>query len=378
MENDSRAGGVPRLTLGQLEDRGILTLGRGKVISRKAMLKNPGNYPVYSSCASGDGEIGRCGSYMFDDERITWSIDGGGKIFYRKAMRYSVTNVGGWIKVNSPQLLTKFLYYVLIDQWEQKSFDYVKKAHPSVMREAYTVPLPPVEVQEQIVRMLDTFLELIETLEAEQQARRKQYGYYRDLLMGREGREMVLSQVCRIVDCPHTSPRWQQTGVPVIRNYNLVDGRIHRGNLSYVCEEEYFRRVKRIVPQEDDLLFSREAPIGNVGIIEGDFRCCQGQRVVLLRPDREKILPRYLVQLLQSGPVRRQLDRAEQGGSTVSSFSLSDLKKLKVFVPSLEIQGKTVEILGKFDHLTAQEGIPAEIAARQRQYRFYREKLLRL
>lgn len=375
MENRKK-GSVPYFTLGELEDQGMLSLGRGKVISKKDMQEHPGDYPVYSSSASGDGEIGRWGQYLFDDERITWSIDGGGKLFYRSGIRYSVTNVGGWIKVKTPRLLTKFLYYVLIDQWEQQKFDYVKKAHPSVIREVYTVPLPPVEVQTEVVRMLDTFTELIETLEAEQAARKKQYGYYRDRLLSRSGREMSLSEVCEIVDCPHTSPKWKPTGVPVIRNYNLVDGRIDRGNLSYVSEEEYRQRVKRMEPREDDLLFSREAPIGNVGIIEGDFRCCQGQRVVLLRPDREKILPRYLLQLLQSSPVRRQMARAEQIGSTVSNFNLSDLKKLKLSVPSLDLQEKTLEMLDPFDRLSSETGIPAEIDARQRQYRYYRGKLL--
>lgn len=376
MEAQNKTGSVPRFTLGQLEAQGILSIGRGKVISKRDLQENPGDYPVYSSSVSGNGEIGRWGSYMFDDERITWSIDGGGKLFYRSGIRYSVTNVGGWIKVHSSRLLTKYLYYVLINQWEKMTFDYVRKAHPGVIREAYTVPLPPVEEQEKIVGMLDPFTELIETLEAEQQARKKQYGYYRDQLMNGKGLETELSAVCQIVDCPHTSPKWQPDGVPVIRNYNLVDGRIDRRNLSYVSEEEYRLRIKRVVPEADDVLFSREAPIGNVGIIEKDFRCCQGQRVVLLRPDREKILPRYLLQLMQTGPVRRQIIRAEQSGSTVSNFNLSDLKKLRFSVPDLDEQKKTMEILEHFDGLCGQEGIPAEIEARQKQYRYYREKIL--
>ncbi len=377
MEHHNTAENIPCLTLGELEAQGILTLGRGKIISKKDMLEHPGPYPVYSSSAAGDGEIGRYGCYMFDDERITWSIDGGGKLFYRNHLRYCVTNVGGWIKVTDPRLLTKYLYYVLIDQWEGKSFDYVKKAHPSVLREIYKVPMLPVERQAEIVRMLDTFLELIDTLEAELEARRRQYSYYRDWLIGQEGTEKYLAQVCRIVDCPHTSPQWQQMGVAVIRNYNLVDGRIDQSNLSYVSEEEYLRRVRRIVPQKDDLLFSREAPIGNVAIIEEDFRCCQGQRVVLLRPDPQEILPKYLLELLQSGAVRRQLNQAAQGGSTVSNFNLSALRKLRISVPDLKRQAYIQKTLEKFDRMISQTGISGEIAARKRQYRYYREKLLR-
>ena len=156
---------VPTQTLGELEDNGVVSLGRGQIVSKKEMQSFPGEYPVYSSSAIGDGQIGTYGKYMFDDERITWSIDGGGKLFYRNNLRYSVTNVGGWIKVNNPEMInTKYLYYCLISQWEKKVFDYTKKAHPSVIRNEYYVPLPKISVQNTIVEILDKFTALISLL----------------------------------------------------------------------------------------------------------------------------------------------------------------------------------------------------------------------
>ena len=89
------------ILLKDLEMEGIVTLGRGQIISKDDILSCPGNYPVYSSSATGNGEFGRYGKFMFDDERITWSIDGGGRLFYREPHKYSVTNVCGWIKVNT-------------------------------------------------------------------------------------------------------------------------------------------------------------------------------------------------------------------------------------------------------------------------------------
>ena len=344
------------------------------------MQSDPGDYPVYSSSATGDGEIGRYGKYMFDDERITWSIDGGGKLFYRNNLKYSVTNVGGWIKVLSPQLSTKYLYYVLMNQWAGKRFDYTKKAHPSVIRDEYIVPLIPPGAQKEIVRILDTFTALIDELDLELEARNKQYQYYRDQMLDAGTMEMLLPDVCQIVDCPHTSPKWQKQGVPVIRNYNLVNGKISTENLSYVSEAEYKVRVKRIVPKKDDILFSREAPIGNVGMIPRGLKCCQGQRVVLLRPKKEVILPEYLLHILQSSRIKDQIKRVEQMGSTVSNFNISDLKKLKLSIPDLAVQEEIVKKLKAFDTLTGdlKVGIPSEIAARTRQYEYYREKLLGL
>ena len=71
-------------TLGFFERRGDLELGRGDVISIGALANHPGSYPVYSSSAVCDGEFGRYGLHMFDEELITWSIDGGGRPFHRK------------------------------------------------------------------------------------------------------------------------------------------------------------------------------------------------------------------------------------------------------------------------------------------------------
>ena len=197
-------------TLGELEDANILTLGRGKIISKKEMIENPGDYPVFSSSVTGDGEIGKYGEYMFDDERITWSIDGGGKLFYRNNIKYSVTNVGGYIKVLSSDLSCKYLYYVLINQWKTKKFDYVKKAHPSVIRDEYIIPIVPLKIQNEIVNILDKLSEIIDVLNKELTLRYIQYDYYKDYITKAksENETCNLAEVCDIIDCPHSSPKW--------------------------------------------------------------------------------------------------------------------------------------------------------------------------
>ena len=193
-----------------------------------------------------------------------------------------------------------------------------------------------------------------------------------------KGNRYVLEDVCQIVDCPHTSPKWKKEGIPVIRNYNLVDGNIDTTMLSYVDEEEYKNRVKRIIPREGDILFSREAPIGNVGIIPKGFICCQGQRVVLLRPNQQIVCPQFLSYVLQGSVVRKQIEKIEAVGSTVSNFNISDLRKLQFELPSVEEQELIAEKMNAFSKICAdmKQGLPAEIAARQRQYEYYVRKLL--
>lgn len=176
--------GVAHKALSDIEDEGLIKLGRGKVISKKAIAATPGDYPIYSSAATNEGLFGKYGKWMFDDTRITWSVDGGGKFFYRQGgRRYSVTNVCGWMQVTSEEIDAKYLYYTLSNEWSKKVFDYVHKAHPSVIREEYVLPFPPIEVQREIVRILDSFQEHIEALHCERDARCKQFEHYRDRLL---------------------------------------------------------------------------------------------------------------------------------------------------------------------------------------------------
>ena len=92
-------------TLSELEDSGVLELGRGQIISKTDLLETPGIYPVYSSSAQGIGEFGQYGKYLFDEEMITWSVDGGGRFFYRPMHKFSVTNVSGWLRIQNKELL---------------------------------------------------------------------------------------------------------------------------------------------------------------------------------------------------------------------------------------------------------------------------------
>ena len=180
--------GVEWKRLGELCESGLVKMARGNVISKKDVQNNPGDYPIYSSSAVGDGEFGRYGKYMFDEELVTWSIDGGGKFFYREKKKFSVTNVCGYIRVeNTNILLPKFLYHALASQWATKSYDYIHKALPSTIIDDYFIPLPPIAEQKRIVAILDRFdslcNSLTEGLPAEIALRKKQYEYYRDKLL---------------------------------------------------------------------------------------------------------------------------------------------------------------------------------------------------
>jgi type I restriction enzyme S subunit len=144
-----------------------IKLGRGNIISKKDIASFPGEYPIYSSAREKNGTFGYYGKYMFDEELITWSIDGGGRLFYRPRHKFSVTNVGGTLGIlDSDFLDCRYLHLVLTHLHSKISFDWVYKAHPSVIRMVYNeIPVPSLEKQLEVVEKLDSAFSEIDLLE---------------------------------------------------------------------------------------------------------------------------------------------------------------------------------------------------------------------
>jgi restriction endonuclease S subunit len=149
--------GWPIFSLHEIIERGWVELGRGKVISKLDIAAKPGPYPIYSSAKDGDGKFGEYGEYLFDEELITWSVDGGGRLFYRPKHKFSVTNVGGFLRIIDRSVFDyKYLWYALTLAHSRVVFDWVKKAHPSTIRKEYNnIPVPTRPEQQRIAAILD-------------------------------------------------------------------------------------------------------------------------------------------------------------------------------------------------------------------------------
>ena len=162
---------------------------------------------------------------------------------------------------------------------------------------------------------------------------------------------MILSDICEfIVDCPHTTAEDEGQGYPLIRTPNIGKGRLLLEGVHRVSEEIYNNRNFRAVPQDDDLIFAREAPAGNVAIIKNGERVCLGQRTVLIRPNKDLVNPNYLVYYLLT-PQQQYKLLGTANGATVAHVNLPIIRNLPVDLPDIETQNKIANILSAYDDL---------------------------
>lgn len=169
----------------------ICKVNRGRVISKDYLRDHSGPYPVYSSQTANEGVFGFIDTYDYDFESITWTTDGAkaGSVFYHSGIKFSITNVCGLLRVqDNNRVSTKYLYYIL---GQQTRFHVSKgMGNPKLMSNAMSriqIPIPSLDVQENIVAILDKFDTLVNDLSnglpAEINARRQQFEHYRDQLL---------------------------------------------------------------------------------------------------------------------------------------------------------------------------------------------------
>ncbi|WP_293796586.1 restriction endonuclease subunit S [uncultured Pantoea sp.] len=132
-----------------------------------------------------------------------------------------------------------------------------------------------------------------------------------------------------IVDCPHSTPEWTDSGYIVLRNQNIRNGSLDLSSPSFTDENGYKSRIKRAVPKAGDIVFTREAPMGEVCLIPEGLQCCLGQRQVLLRP-KNGVSGEYLFWALQSPFVQHQISWNEGTGTTVSNIRIPVLKVFEI------------------------------------------------
>lgn len=240
------------------------------------------------------------------------------------------------------------------------------------------IPVPPLEVQCEIVHILDDFTLLSAELSAELKARQKQYEYYNyNLLKFENIPYYTLEELCDIVDYRGKTPKKTNEGIFLVTAKNIRKGYIdYEKSQEFISEQDYAEVMRRGMPKVGDVLITTEAPCGNVAQVD-DENIALAQRVIKYRPKDNRLDSTFFKYILLGEEFQTKLNGKATGG-TVKGIKGSILHKLTIPLPSIEEQRKIVKILDRFNKLCndISEGLPAEINARQKQYEYYRDKLL--
>ena len=181
-----------------------------------------------------------------------------------------------------------------------------------------------------------------------------------------------LKYICKsIVDCEHKTAPTQETGYPLIRTPNIGIGHLILDSVNRVSEETYQEWSRRTIPQSGDLILAREAPVGNVAIIPKDLKVCLGQRTVLIRPDKNKVYPMFLVYLMLGDETQAKL-LERSTGAIVHHLNMTDIRNLELpRLPSLPVQHKITNFLDRktqqIDELLSTEQRKIELLKEYRQ-----------
>lgn len=185
--------------------------------------------------------------------------------------------------------------------------------------------------------------------------------------------DITLSSVCiDIFDCEHKTAPTSKSGYPSVRTPNIGRGFIIFNDLNLVDEDTYRAWTRRAVPQKDDIIFAREAPVGNAIIIPENFYPCLGQRTVLIRPNSDVVNPRYLLYNLLGNEMQAQI-HSLTNGATVHHLNVKDIKSLRmVKLHKRAEQDKIAKTIANYDNLIENNNRRIAILEEMAQ-RLYRE-----
>ena len=385
--------GVERKELGEIVE--ILDSQRKPVSKSNRVV---GKYPYYGA----NGIQDYVDEYIFDGTFILLGEDGsvinkdGSPVLNWATGKIWVNNHAHILAEKSNIAILRYVYFALaiIDVTKV-----VKGNIPKITQQnlrGFQIPIPPLPIQQEIVKILDSFTQLEAELEAELEARRAQYEYYRNRLLSAtelngkwlmNGVEVEWKSLGEVISA-------LRTGLNPRQNFKLNNAEAKN---FYVTVRELNGFTIKITDKTDkvdslglkliqnrskiqigDILFSGTGTIGRTALVNdfpNNWNIKEG--IYVLTPITNIINAKFLIYLLQSSNIYNQII-AKADGSTVSSISMASLQKIQIPIPPLAEQERIVGILDKFDALVndISIGLPAEIDGRRKQYNYYRGKLL--
>ena len=352
----------------------VTDIKTGQSVSKNIIAQNPGIYPVINS---GREPLGFINEWNTENDPIGITTRGAGVgsitwqegKYFRGNLNYSVT-----IK-SEYELNVRFLYHILLHFQKEIhnlcSFTGIPALNASELKKL-EIPIPPLSVQTEIVKILDALTALTSELTSELTLRRKQYEYYREKLLN-------IDEMNKVIELGDVGP--VRMCKRILKNQTASSGDIPFYKIgtfgkkpdAYISNElfqEY--KQKYSYPKKGDILISASGTIGRTVIFDGENSYFQDSNIVWIDNDETLVLNKYLYHFYKIA----KWGIAE--GGTIQRLYNDNLKKVKVSIPPLKEQQRIVSILDKFETLTNSitEGLPLAIEQSQKRYEYYRELLL--
>ena len=247
-----------------------------------------------------------------------------------------------------------------------------------------TLPIPPAEIQCEIVRILDNFTNLTAELTAELTARKMQYSYYRDNLLSfnMPVSKKKIGEITRVFSAARVHKNeWTQEGVPfyrssdVISKFNGVENSRGKAYISFDLYKRLSAKSGKIM--KDDILITGGGTIGIPYVVPSDEPIYVKDADLLCIQKSKEFNSRFLYHYFLSTEFRKYLENITHN-ATIAHYTISQIENTPVPLPLLDVQNRIVNVLDNFEKICSDLniGLPAEIEARQKQYEYYRDKLL--
>ena len=320
--------------------------------------------------------IKRSNKYEFDETAIVIPGEGGiGEVFHYVEGKYALHQRAYRIHIINEKVITKFVYHYMLQNFKKYIMKNAVSATVSSIRkpmiENFEIPIPSIETQEKIVKILDKFTGYATELQAELQARNKQYSYYRDMLLSEEYLNKISEKLNDFTKNEYGLESIAIGEIVKIRNgrdwKTLGEGEIpvygSGGKMNIYVDKYTYNKPTVLIP--------RKGSIENVFYVDELF--WNVDTIFYTEIDDKKIIPKYFYYFIENYDIAKL-----STDSTRPSLTQSVLNKVKIDLPPIFIQNKVVEILDKFQSLLADTKglLPQEVKQRQKQYEYYREKLL--
>jgi len=247
------------------------------------------------------------------------------------------------------ELNEKFVYYYLSGNIHiiERGFKGAGLKHISKKYiQNIEIPLYSIERQNEIVVLLDKINSLIfkrnETLEEiDRLLESRFYNLFGDSFNNTNNyKTKTISEICSaIIDCPHSTPKYveEKTDYPCIRTSEIKGGEIVWDSMKYLDYENHVKRISRLEPEENDIVFGREGSVGDSALITSNLNISLGQRVMLFRVNNEIVTPEYFWALIRSNGIQFKI-KTKTIGATVKRINISEVKKIECPIPPLNTQ----------------------------------------